>query len=49
MQAAAVQHPMLKDAQFILAIEELIAEQVTPEQKPAFEQRLAWLKQIAGK
>ena len=49
MQVAVGQHPMLKDKQFILAIEELIAKQVPQEHKPAFEQRLAVLKQIAGK
>jgi len=49
MQAAAVQYSMLKDKHFVQTIEQLIREQVPPEHKPVFEQRLAWLKQIAGK
>jgi hypothetical protein len=40
---------MLKDKQFIQAIQETIAEQAPSEQKSAFEERLAWLRQIAGK
>ncbi len=48
MQAAVTQHPMLKDKQFIQTIQETIQEQVKLEDKPAFEQRLAWLKQIAS-
>ena len=48
-QAAVAQHPMLKDKQFIRVIEKAIQEQVPPENQPAFNQRLAWLKQIAGK
>ena len=31
----------------ITAIEQFIAEQMPPEHKPAFEQRLDWLRQIA--
>ena len=46
MQAALAAHPILKDPQFHAAIEQLIREQVPDEAKPAFEQRLAWLKQI---
>jgi hypothetical protein len=46
MQAAVAQHPLLQDAGLIEAIEQAIAAQVPPEQKPAFEQRLAWLKAI---
>jgi serine/threonine protein kinase len=48
MQAAVAQHPLLQDARLIQVIEQAIAEQVPPEQKPAFEQRLAWLKQVTG-
>ena len=41
------EYPFMTDAQFIAAIEQVIAEQVPPEHKLAFEQRLTWLKQIA--
>ena len=49
MQTAAAQYPMLKDGHFIQTIQKIIIEQVSPEYKPAFEQRLTWLKQIVGK
>jgi len=49
MQVAANQHIMLKDSQFIQAIAEIIKEQVPPNQKAAFEQRLSWLRQVTGK
>jgi hypothetical protein len=32
---------------FITTIEQVIAQQVPSEHRPQFEQRLAWLKQIA--
>ena len=48
MQAALAAHPMLKDPQFHTAIEQAIREQVPEEAKPAFEQRLAWLREIAS-
>jgi tetratricopeptide (TPR) repeat protein len=46
MQAAVEQHPLLKDSQFIKFIEKIIKEEVPPEHKPAFEARLAWLREI---
>jgi tetratricopeptide (TPR) repeat protein len=46
MQAALATHPMLKDPKVHAAIEQLIREQVPDEAKPAFEQRLALLKQL---
>ncbi len=46
MQTALAAHPILKDPGFHAAIELVIREQVSPEHKPAFEQRLAWLKQL---
>jgi tetratricopeptide (TPR) repeat protein len=46
MQAALAAHPMLKAPEFYVAIERVIREQVPDEAKPAFEQRLAWLKQL---
>ncbi|HLO14733.1 MAG TPA: serine/threonine-protein kinase [Anaerolineales bacterium] len=49
LHAAADQHPILKDKQFIRIIEKIISEELPPEHKPAFEQRLAWLKQLAQK
>ena len=47
MQTALTAHPVLKDLEFHATIEQVIREQVPEEAKPAFEQRLAWLKQIA--
>jgi hypothetical protein len=40
--------PLMAEADFIAAIEQAIAQGVPPEHRPAFEQRLAWLRQIAG-
>ncbi len=34
------------DDDFITAIEQVIEQQVPPEHKPAFQQRLDWLKEI---
>ena len=48
MQTAVSQHTIMTDAGFIQAIEQVIAEQVPPEHKSAFQQRLSWLKQIAN-
>ena len=48
MLSAVALHPLFTDAQFIQALAKFINEQVQPEQKPAFEQRLHWLRQIAG-
>lgn len=48
MQAAVAQYSCMKDAQFIRAIVQTITERVPTEHHPAFQQRLAWLKQIAG-
>ncbi len=44
MRQAVGQFPVL--AQMIPTIEQVIREQVPPEARPAFEQRLAWLQQI---
>ena len=49
MQLALDEYPFMKDVQFILGVERVIKEQVLSEHKPAFEQRLAWLKQLARK
>ena len=48
MQVAANQYPFMLDKLFIQAIEEIINEQIPPEHKSAFEQRLGWLRQIAA-
>ena len=45
MRQVVVQYPILK--QMIPTIEQVINEQVPPQHRPAFETRLAWLKQIA--
>jgi len=44
MQQTVLQFPIL--AQMIPAIEQVIQQQVSPEYRPAFEQKLAWLRQI---
>ena len=49
MLSAITEYPFMTDAQFIAAVEQIITEQVPPEHKPNFQQRLEWLKQIAGK
>jgi serine/threonine protein kinase/uncharacterized glyoxalase superfamily protein PhnB len=46
MQAAASQYPFMTDDGFIQTIEQVIGEQVPPEHKPAFQERLDWLRQI---
>lgn len=46
MRQAVAQFPEL--AQLIPTIEQVIQTQVPPEARPAFEQRLAWLRQIVG-
>lgn len=48
MRQAVVQFPFTTQPDFIAAIEQTIAQQVPPEHRPAFEQRLAWLRQIAN-
>jgi tetratricopeptide (TPR) repeat protein len=48
MQNVVIQRPFMKDNQFIQAIEEILNEKVPPEHKPAFEERLGWLRQIAN-
>jgi hypothetical protein len=47
MRQAVAQFPLLAQADFIAAIEQVIAQQVPPEQQGYFEQRLGWLRQIA--
>ncbi len=46
MQTALAAHPILKDLEFHAAIEQITREQAPDEAKPAFEQRLVWLKQL---
>jgi hypothetical protein len=48
MRQVVAQIPLLKQADFIVMIEQVIAQQVSPEQQPYFEQRLGWLRQLAG-
>jgi tetratricopeptide (TPR) repeat protein len=47
MRQAVASHPILIEANFITAIEKVIDQQVRPEHRPAFEQRVTWLRQIA--
>lgn len=49
MQEAVKKCFLLKDATMIAKLERMISEQVPVDRKPEFEQRLIWLKQIAGK
>ncbi len=44
MQQAVARFPLLAQADFIAGIEQAIAQQVPSEQRPAYEQRLCWLK-----
>jgi tetratricopeptide (TPR) repeat protein len=48
MQQAVAQFPLLARVDFLGIIEQVIAQQVPPEHRPALEQRLAWLRQIAN-
>jgi tetratricopeptide (TPR) repeat protein len=47
LQQAIAQFPFMTDPGFIAAVGKAIAEQVLPEHRPTFEQRLAWLREIA--
>jgi hypothetical protein len=47
MREAAIHFPLLLEAEFIATIEQVIAQQVPPDQRQPFQQRLAWLRQIA--
>jgi tetratricopeptide (TPR) repeat protein len=47
MQQAVARFPLMAEADFIAALEQAFAQRVPPEHRPAFEQRLAWLRQIA--
>jgi tetratricopeptide (TPR) repeat protein len=48
IRQAVAQFPFMTDQEFIQAIEQAIAQQVPPEQRQPYEQRLAWLRQIAS-
>jgi hypothetical protein len=47
MRQVVARFPALAQADLIAVIAQFIAEQAPPEQRPYFEQRLAWLRQIA--
>jgi len=47
MRGAVARFPFMTNFDFIAAIEQTIVQQVPPEHRPAFKQRLAWLRQIA--
>jgi serine/threonine protein kinase/Tfp pilus assembly protein PilF len=47
MRQAVAHFPLLAQADFIAAIQQAIAQQVPPEHRPTFKQRLVWLRQIA--
>jgi tetratricopeptide (TPR) repeat protein len=48
LQLAIAHHPFMVNKQFIEAIEEIVNEQVPADDKPSYEQRLTWLRQIAN-
>jgi tetratricopeptide (TPR) repeat protein len=48
MQAAVTRYPFMTEQGFLQAIEQVLKEQVQPEDRPAFQQRLAWLRQLAN-
>ena len=45
MSKVLAQYPLMANPDFIEILEEIIEEQVPPEDRPQFEQRLAWLKE----
>jgi tetratricopeptide (TPR) repeat protein len=47
MQRAVAHFPLMIDPEFIAIGEQAIAQQIPPEIKPAFQQQLVWLQQIA--
>src|SRR5688500_17032925 len=49
MIAVIAKYPFMADDGFLQAVEQTISTVIPPNLQPAFEQRLAWLKQIAGK
>jgi hypothetical protein len=48
VRQAVAQFPFMTGQEFIQAMEQVIAQQVPPDQHQHFEQRLAWLRQIAS-
>lgn len=48
MKRTVAELPFLTDVNFIAAVEQAVTEQVSPEHRPAFEQCLAWLRQIVS-
>ncbi len=49
MAQVVAQYPFMVDEAFMATVEQAINQQVPPEHRPAFEQRLTWLHQIAAK
>ena len=49
MKSALAQHPFMREDGFIQTVVQTIEQQVPQEHKPAFKQRLDWLKQLANK
>jgi len=46
MQQAVARFPSLMQSDFIAAVEQLITQRVSSEDRPAFEKRLGWLQQL---
>jgi tetratricopeptide (TPR) repeat protein len=49
MVVVASKYPFIKDDEYIQVVAQTIEQRVPTDMKPAFERRLAWLKQIASK
>ncbi len=49
MRQAVAQVPFMAQPDFIAAVEQVMAQQAPAEHRPYFEERLSWLRQIAGK
>ena len=47
MQQAVAYFPLLRQPDFITAIEQVIPQKVPAEQQPAWQQKLGWLRQLA--
>ena len=48
MVVAVSHYSFMTDPEFMARIEQVIAQKILPEHKPAFTQKLSWLKQIAA-
>jgi hypothetical protein len=47
MRQAVEKYPFLKSRQFLISIQQLLRNDVTPDDKPLFEKRVEWLLKVA--